>query len=272
MTDRRQFLRAAAGGMCLAGLGWKKLGAVGVQLYTVRRELGQDFEGTLGKIAAIGFREVEFAGYYDRTPEQVKATLDKLKLTAPSAHVPVAGLRDELAKHLAAAKVIGHHYLVCPWLAPEERKALSDYQQLAALLNRAGKACREAGLQLAYHNHDFEFMPLEGRLPFDLLLAETDPQLVKIELDLYWIAKANREPAAYFDKYPGRFELFHVKDMDKTPKQFFTEVGRGTIDFKAIFALGQKAGVKHYFVEQDESPAPLESLKTSFTYLQGLDY
>lgn len=284
MINRRTFLSTtvgtALGGLCLTSLGrasgkglMKKIDKVGVQLYTVRREMAKDFEGTLQQIAAIGYKEVEFAGYYNRSPREVKAVLDRYGLASPAAHIPVKSLREELEQTIEAAKVVGHRYLVCPFLAPNERKSLGDYKSLTALLNRVGESCRKAGLQLAYHNHDFEFAPLDGKLPFDLLLAETDPKLVKLELDLYWITKAKQSPAAYFNKYPGRFELFHVKDMDNTPKGSFTEVGRGVIDFKQIFAQSKKAGVKHYFVEQDETPSsPFESLKVSYAYLSRVEF
>ena len=246
---------------------------IGLQLYTVRKEMQEDFEGTLNRVAAVGFREVEFAGYFDRTPGQVKKALSDSGLKSPSAHVVLKTLSGELGKAIDAAKTIGHRYLVLGYLFPGERKSADDYRRLAALLNEAGESCRKAGLRLAYHNHDFEFATLDGQVPYDLLLKETDPGLVKLELDLYWISKAGRRPEEYFDKYPGRFELFHVKDMDGTPRRSFTEVGRGTIDFKRIFGRSGQAGVKHYFVEQDETPGPaLDSAKISYEYLRSLRF
>lgn len=250
-----------------------KLGKIGVQLYTVRNEMNKDFDGSLKKIAEIGYKQVEFAGYYNRTPQQVKTLLSQLGLESPSVHVPLADLRDNVAKAIDAAKTIGHRYLICPFLMPQERKTIDQYKQLAATLNKAGAECKKAGLQLAYHNHDFEFMPLEGKLPYDLLLAETDKNLVKLELDLYWIVKAKQDPIAWIDKHPGRFVAFHVKDKDATPKEFFTEVGRGTIQFKPIFAKAKKAGVDLFIVEQDQCPgSPFDSLKISYDYLKNLEY
>lgn len=287
MLNRRTFLRQAActaltsvgGAMVLneMNLGWTasaaKLGKIGVQLYTVRNEMSKDFEGSLKKIAEIGYKQVEFAGYYNRTPQQVKTLLGQLGLESPSVHVPLADLRDNVAKAIDAAKIIGHRYLICPFLMPQERKTLDQYKQLAATLNKAGAECKKAGLQLAYHNHDFEFMPLDGKLPYDLLLGETDKNLVKLELDLYWIIKAKQDPIAWIDKHPGRFVAFHVKDKDATPKEFFTEVGRGTIQFKPIFAKAKKAGVDLFIVEQDQCPgSPFDSLKISYDYLKNLEY
>lgn len=279
IVNRRRFLGTASlafvGSACLSSPVFavrKRLNKIGLQLYTLRKEMAEDFAGTLGKVAAVGYKEVEFAGYFDRKPQEVKATLDKLGLTAPSAHAPLASVDKDLQSVIETAKVIGHKYIVCPYLMPNERATLADYHKLGVIFNRAGEACRKAGIEFAYHNHDFEFVPLDGKMPYDLLLAETDPKLVKMELDLYWIVKAGQDPLAYMGNHPGRFPLVHVKDMDNTPKKAFTEVGRGTIDFKKIFAMSKKAGVRHYFVEQDQSNSPLESIKVSFDYLSKMNF
>jgi sugar phosphate isomerase/epimerase len=233
----------------------------------------KDFEGTLGKVAAIGFKEVEFAGYFNRTPTQVKAALSNSGLLSPATHVTLQTMRDGWQKAIESAKSIGHKYMVLAYLFPNERGSLDDYKKLVNLLNRAGEDCRKADLRLGYHNHDFEFEPKDGVVPYDLLLKETDRRLVKMEMDLYWIAKAGQQPEKYFAQYPGRFELFHVKDMDRTSKQSFTEVGRGVIDFKRIFRESKQAGVKHYFVEQDETPgSPFDSIKISYDYLRQLRF
>lgn len=282
MLNRRTFLRQTAcssvgGALALNLLQTEaqaaKLSKIGVQLYTVRGEMAKDFDGSLKKIADLGFKEVEFAGYYNRTPQQIKILLGQLGLDAPAAHVPLASLKNELDKTIETAKAIGHRYLICPYLMDNERKTLDQYKQHAALFNKAGEACKKAGIQFGYHNHDFEFFPIDGKLPFDLLLAETDKNLVKIELDLYWIVKANHDPLAYLGKHPDRFALFHVKEMDKTAKRGITEVGRGVIDFKTIFARAPKGAIKHYFVEQDTTPgSPFDSLKVSIDYLKNLEF
>ena len=279
MINRRGFLKSAAGGafagLCLPQMSFAmdRLNAIGLQLYTVRKDLEKDFEGTIGKVAAIGFKEVEFAGYYNRSAEQVKTILKANGLKAPSAHAVLKTLTDSLQKTIDDSAAIGHRYLICSYLFPQERKSLDDYKRYVDIFNRAGEACKKAGIQFGYHNHDFEFVPMDGVVPYDLILEKCDPGLVKMELDLYWITKAKQDPLKYFAAHPGRFVLFHVKDMDNTPKQFFTEVGRGVIDFKGIFAQGKKAGVKHYFVEQDECPGPpLESAKASIDYLKKLEF
>jgi sugar phosphate isomerase/epimerase len=282
--NRRAFLQQASCGavvgLCTARSGVRgaspakrRLSKIGLQLYTVRRELEKDFAGTLGKVSALGYLEVEFAGYFKHTPQEVRNTLARYQLSAPSAHITTAELRGNLQEAIDAAQVIGHQYLVCGYLPAEERRSLDDYQKLVELLNRAGERLRKVGIQFGYHNHDFEFVTMDGQLPYDMILAGTDPQLVKMEIDLYWITKGGQDPLKYFSLYPGRFPLIHVKDMDGTPKHFFTEVGQGTIDFRKIFAAAQKAGVQHYFVEQDETPAsPFSSIKLSMDYLKRLEF
>lgn len=283
MPTRREFVASALGGVGLLGLFFKservltkssrRIESIGLQLYTVREELENDFDSTLRKVAAIGYRKVEFAGYYNRTPSQVKQALNNAGLGSPSTHLSLQTIAHDLGRAIESAKVIGHRYLVLGYLEPKERKSLDDYKALADLLNRAGEECRKSELQFAYHNHDFEFASTNGQVPYDLLLRSTDRELVKMELDLYWITKARQQPEDYFVQYPGRFELLHIKDMDGTPKRSFTEVGKGTIDFKRILEQFRQAGVKHYFVEQDEvSGSPFESIKTSYEYLSKMRF
>jgi sugar phosphate isomerase/epimerase len=279
--NRRLFvnrLTLAAAGLGLYGphalaAGKGKLSRIGMQLYTVRRELEKDFGGTLRKVAALGYREVEFAGYFGHKPAEVKTLLQRLKLDAPAAHVQLSELRGDLRPVLDAARAIGHKYLLVAWLPPEERKTLDNYRRLADLFNEAGARMQREGFQFAYHNHDFEFAPLEGKIPYDLLLERTDPRAVKLEMDLYWTVKGGANPVEYFGRHPGRFHLLHVKDMDSTPRRFFADVGQGVIDFKSIFAESRKAGVRHYFVENDEpAGSPFDSLRVSFDYLRQLEF
>jgi sugar phosphate isomerase/epimerase len=272
--------RGAVGALCLMRPGLissavrrGKLRTIGAQLYTVRRELEKDFEGTLSRVAALGYREVEFAGYFNHKPEEVRRVLARHGLAAPAAHFQLAEWRGDLQPLIDAAHTIGHDYLLLAWTPPEVRKTLDDYRRLAELCNRAGERLHRAGLQFAYHNHDFEFAPVEGRIPYDLLLERTDPRLVKLEMDLYWIVKGGGRPVEYFERWPGRYPLLHVKDMDATAKRDFTEVGRGVIDFKTVFAHAGRAGVRHYFVEQDETPgSPFDSLKISIDNLRRLEF
>ncbi|QQS46082.1 MAG: sugar phosphate isomerase/epimerase [Acidobacteriota bacterium] len=275
--NRRNFLTTATGGALAAlapdAFSAERLNKIGVQLYTVRNEMAKDFDGSLRKIAGLGYKQVEFAGYYNRDPKQIRALLDSLGLEAPAAHVPLRDIRESLPRAIETARIIGHRYLICPYLMENERKTLDQYREYAALFNKAGEECRKAGIQFGYHNHDFEFMPIEGKMPFELLLAETNLKLVKIELDLYWTVKAGHKPIEFMKKHPGRFVAFHVKDMDASEKGFFTEVGRGVINFGEIFQAGRKAGVELFIVEQDQTPgSPFDSLKVSYDYLNNLSF
>jgi sugar phosphate isomerase/epimerase len=278
--DRRRFLLACALGGGLAGLarpaGARRLERVGLQLYTVRAELVRDVEATLARVAEIGFSEVELAGLAGLTPAAFAELLKRHGLAAPSGHTQLGELEgDRLEAQLEACATLGHRYLVCAWLAPDQRRSIDQYRAHAELFNRAGERCRSAGVRLAYHNHDFELAPPEGpdgdTVPLDVLLDRCDPQLVAFELDLYWITKGGGDPLAYFERWPGRFELFHVKDMDATEARSFTEVGAGVIDFERIFAHAGEAGVRHSFVEQDVVKGDLwQSLRTSYETVRAL--
>jgi len=277
MMNRRTFLKTSAGATLgslfvnsfPAHAGGKSLQKIGLQLYTIRDLMKKDFAGTLEKVAQAGYQEVEFAGYFDNKPEDVRKLLARLSLKAPSTHVPIEMLREKLDTVIQTAKAVGHQYIVCPWLAPADR-TLEKYKAHAALFNKVGEACQKAGIQFAYHNHDFEFETVDGKIPYDVLLAETDPKLVQMELDLFWIKKGGQDTLAYFAKHPGRFPLCHVKDM--TDDQKMVDVGQGKIDFAAIFAQAKQAGLKHYFVEHDNPDDPLQSITASCRYLKSLKF
>lgn len=247
------------------------LDAIGLQLYTVRRPLHADFEATLAKVAAVGYDAVEFAGYFDRPPREIRRILDEHGLRAPSAHVPKSALADRADGIFEAASVLGHRYLVVPWIDAAERATLDGWRRVAQDLNRIGERCRAAGLQLAYHNHDFEFAPIDGTVPYDLLLAETDPGLVQLEVDLYWMTRGGRDPVDYFARYPGRTRLLHVKDSAGPPAHRMVDVGRGVIDFPRILARREQAGVRHLFVEHDQPADPFATIRASYRYLKGLE-
>jgi sugar phosphate isomerase/epimerase len=284
-VNRRTFLGTmAAAALAGRGTAAASIPQVGMQLYTVRTELEKDFAGTLAKVAAIGYKEVEFAGYFNHSPEQVRDLLKANGLTAPSAHVDYASLGDKWPAVLDAAHTMGHAYLVNPWIDPPMREKPGVWKQIAETYNRAGEASKKAGIQFAYHNHNFEFAPVDGKLPYDLLLEACDPALVKMELDLCWITAAGKDPLDYFKRYPGRFPMVHVKGLSKltpggaaTPIDQLlpniTDVGRSdVIDWKRIFAHSSEAGIKHYFVEHDVTKAPFETLATSYAYLRSLQF
>jgi sugar phosphate isomerase/epimerase len=276
MMNRRTFLKSAAA----VAIGWRAASAdsdrrvqrIGLQLYTVREQMQQDFEGSLAKVAAVGYQEVEFAGYFGCTPEQVRSLVDRHRLVPVSAHIPLAQIRTNWEEVLEAACIIGHDYVVCPWVDEAERRTLDDWKRHAELFNRAGEASQRHAIHFAYHNHDFEFDPIQGKLPYDLLLAETDPKLVKFEMDLYWITKGRQDPLAYFARHPGRFPMVHVKDMDKASGRSFADLGKGTIDFRRIFAQSAQAGIEHYFVEHDQPASAFDSIRISYEYLKRMRF
>lgn len=290
MTSRRAFVKSAAllsaGALVSPTLLAAPKQYIGLQLYTVREAMQQDPTGTLAKVAKIGYNSVEGATYtgsqkfYGMTPAEFAQVLKQNGLIMPSSHYrlgeeqdkgqPVQGTIlhgwDQAVDDAAQA---GVKYMVCAYLAEAERGTLDHYKYIAEQLNKAGERCKKAGIQLCYHNHDFEFAAQDGKLPYDLLLSGTDKNLVKMELDLYWATKAGQDPVALFKKHPGRFPLWHIKDMDKTAARNFTEVGNGSIDFKRIFAQAKLAGMKYFFVEQDRTPgSPFDSIQQSIAYLK----
>jgi sugar phosphate isomerase/epimerase len=282
--------RAAAG--IPAGLGNR----IGVQLYSVRDRMEKDFTGTLESVAKIGFKEVEFAGYFNNSPDQVRALLDRLGLRAPSSHIPLDDISKDIPGQVKAAKTIGLEYITVPALfQPLMGKVTPDFwPKTAAEFNRVGKALKAEGIGFAYHNHSFEFDKLpDGRTGYEVLLSETDPAYVNFELDLLWATVAGQDPVAMFQKNPGRFPMWHVKDVkgidaaraaiastegstiQKLQKVggSLAAVGTGDIDFKRIFAAANVSGMKHFFVENDAAPQTASSLadiETSFRNLRQL--
>lgn len=289
MITRRSFIQTSsilsAGFLMAPSCGKSKGSLIGLQLYTVRDAMEKDPAGTLARVAKIGFTSVEGATYtgsqkfYGMSPSAFAKLLKENGLVIPSSHYrlgeetnngsAVEGtILHNWDKAVDDAAEAGVKYMVCAYLSVDERKGTDHYKYVADQLNTAGERCKKAGLQLCYHNHDFEFIPQDNVLPYDILLS-ADKDLVKMEVDLYWVTKAGRDPIALFDQHPGRFPLWHVKDMDNTDKKDFTEVGNGVIDFKRIFAQSGKAGMQYFFVEQDKCPgSPFDSITKSIAYIK----
>ncbi|MBC7919922.1 MAG: sugar phosphate isomerase/epimerase [Ferruginibacter sp.] len=288
-VTRQQFLRAST--LVLTAPLLTKLDAfgkspakTGLQLYTLRNELPKDLMGTLQKVAAIGYREVELFGYTDgkffgKSPKEFRSILKGLGLSAPSGHYTTGNtnptvkgtLKNDWDRAVAHAAEVGQKYMVCAFLFPDERTKLDDYKRHVELLSKSAEVCRKGGIQFAYHNHAFEFEPLEGQVPYEMILKETDPKLVKMELDLYWVSYAGKDPVKLFQENPGRFPMWHVKDMEKSAERSFAEVGTGSIDFQRIFDAQKTAGLLHFFVEQDVCKRPpLESIRISYQNLKKL--
>jgi sugar phosphate isomerase/epimerase len=287
--NRRTFLGTITAGSILASrVSWAsaehKVDPIGVQLYTVRESMKKDTPGTIAKVAQVGYKEVEFAGYFDHSPKEIRSILDQNGLKAPSAHIEYSVLDEKWPGVLEAAQVVGHQYIVCPWIEDEVRKQ-NRWKEAAAKFNKAADASKKAGIQFAYHNHHFEFVKVDGKDAYDILLEETDPKLVQMEMDLCWMNIAGQDPIKYFDRYPGRFPMVHVKDVKKIPRKQddnpvnfdnvfpeMTSVGNGVIDFKKIFAQSDKAGIKHYFVENDYPKSEFEDIRASYEYLHKLKF
>lgn len=275
--SRREFVRlsGAAGfgaalpfpiGRSRAG----KLKRIGIQLYTVRQALDADFAGTLQRLAAIGYQEVEFAWNRGTSPSETKELLRATGLTAPAAHLSVEDFESGWDATVAATQTIGIENLVLAWIDADQRKTLGDYHQWAERFNRYGTAARTAGLTFAYHNHAAELTPIDGKIPYEILLSETDPATVGFEMDVYWILEGGGDPLGYFAKWPGRFPMLHVKG--RAADRAMVDVGAGTVDWEAIFAHAKRAGVRHSFVEHDDAPDPFASAAASYSYLRKLRF
>ncbi|WP_413670588.1 sugar phosphate isomerase/epimerase family protein [Mucilaginibacter sp. Mucisp86] len=290
MITRRSFLKTSAllsaGLLAAPNLFAYDKKYIGLQLYTVRDAMAADPVAALAKVAKAGFTSVEGATYtgtelfYGMRPGDFANVLKQNGLIMPSAHYRLGEelvngehqkgtIMNDWKKAVDDAAEAGVQYMVCAYLSQSERGDLDHYKNVANMLDIAGETCKGAGIQLCYHNHDFEFIQENGKYPYEILLENTDKDMVKMEMDLYWVTKANQDPIALIDKHPGRFPLWHVKDMDKTPEKKFTEVGNGTIDFKKIFTQAKKSGLKYFFVEQDVCPGdPFDSISQSISYIK----
>lgn len=267
---------------------------IGLQLYTLRDRLRMDKEGTsyfdrndikdiMGSVAEVGFKELECFDYKDGSIFNIPyvefdTMIRDMGMKITSGHYGLGvGLRDKPSTIVNGwqaavedANRIGQESMVVAYLENSERKSIDDYKKVCELLNVANETCKSAGIKLQYHNHEFEFETLEGQIPYDVMLSELDPS-IPMELDLYWITFAGKDPFAYFSKYPGRFEQWHIKDMNKSNPKLQTDVGTGSIDFKAIFAKAELAGMKHYYLEQENyDVSPMDSIRNGYKYLEVL--
>ncbi|TXK77378.1 sugar phosphate isomerase/epimerase [Paenibacillus sp. N3.4] len=251
---------------------------VGLQLYTLREETKEDFLGTLHKVAAMGYKAVEFAGYGDVPAKEMKKVLDDLDLTASSSHT--IGLKFDmdmkeifalLDKQMEYNLTIGSHYLISSWSKIAMMNSKEEIGVFAAKLRAVGERCKQIGLQYCYHNHDFEFVKVDDQYKLDVLYNAVEADLLQAELDLYWVQKGGLDPKTYLQSFKGRCPLVHVKDMADDAEQSFAEVGHGIIDYPSIFAVAAEVGVKYYIIEQDICKRPpLESVKMSIDYLKSL--
>ncbi len=287
MNDRRDFLKAgsimAAAALMtpFTSFGKKQLARIalnspsgkkkiGVQIYSVRDALKEDFEGSVKKIGEMGFAYIEAFGLdldgklYGMAPSEYKKIVEDNGMKVISSHASYF-TKDKAAKVIEASQEVGLEYMFVPWLNQEFR---NDYMKVAETLNEVGAEFKKAGIKFGYHNHDFEFEKVGNKYALEVLLENTDPDLVCFELDLYWVVKTGADPLALINKYPGRFHSYHVKDANKALDQ--TTVGTGIIDFKTLLAEKKKAGLQYYFVEDERTETPFENIKGAIDYLNKL--
>jgi sugar phosphate isomerase/epimerase len=304
-VNRREFLATSAAGLTAAAAApfTSRLWAnplrlpVGLALYTVRNQFLQDPKGTLAQVAAIGYQEVEISPFPKMAPGDLKQAVAAAGLKAPSGHTDAQHLKGDVAPLIETFNEAGLQYMICAFPAtrpgapapppriPGQRFdpnfSEDDYKWMAETFNQFGEKCQKAGIQFGYHNHNLDFKVFDGRPALDMLLAATDPKLVQVEMDCYWVLRAGKDPVDYLKRYPGRIPILHIKDMkpglapttsiSEGGGDGFTEVGKGWIDWKHIFEAAPEGGVKHYFVEQDKCPGPpMDSAKISYEYLKNL--
>jgi sugar phosphate isomerase/epimerase len=251
----------------------RKLDRIGLAVLTVNTLSSRDYEGTMRKVAEIGYRDVDMYIYESRRePIETRRLLDRVGLACTSARIASPALYRGWDRFLDAANTLGARWITLANVTYEERLHLRDWQELADVLNKAGEAARSRGLTLCYHSHSFELEPLEGKVPLDLLLASTDPTLVKLQMDVYWMTHGGRDPAAEIRRLGSRVATLHLKDMDRTPARGITSVGSGKIDFARILAAAADAKVANYYVEEDAPREPLAAIRASYANLARLDY
>ena len=273
--DRRRFILAAA--FLAAGCSRKadpmaapvtETAPLGLQLYTVRDLMAEDVAATLALVAEAGYGEVEFAGYFDIEPAGIRRLVADAGLTAPSAHIGYGEFEADANRVIDLAAAVGHEFVVIPAMPGDRRATLDDYRRHADNFNRWSEACAAAGLRFGYHNHEFEFGEIDGVIPYDLLLEETDPARVEMELDLAWARAGNADALAYFGTWPGRFPLCHIKDLDANGEE--ANIGDGDVAFASIFAQAEKAGLEHGFVERDHPADARRSIRRNYDAIHAL--
>ncbi len=302
-ATRRQLIRALGAltaaaplAACVNPPAPRRLDRFGLQLSTLTPLLLADFPGTLRAVAAIGYRQVEFSamGFLGREVAEVQALLQETALEAPVGRIsPVlppefftldrpaqmrlfgersgpAYLLDNVRAGIASARRLGQRDLVLPAMMPDQFATLSDVDRNIALMRQAGEICAAEGLRFGYHNHDWELKPIDGVVPWERMIEETDPAQVTFQLDAYWVVKGGGDLQGYLQRYPGRFSSCHMKDIDEGGD--FADVGDGTIDFPAFTRAAIAAGAQHFFVERDRPPQPMQSARRSYAYLSQMTF
>lgn len=319
--DRRIFLKntalALAAGAIVPTAAFgiqpkKKMDNLGVALFTLPKSLSTDFEGTLKMVADIGYKELEFfgpyefsdnaakegwkmaanalgfsgSGYFGNSPKQTKEILDRYGLTAPSIHIDLPTLQNNMEKVAEAAHIVGHNYVGIAMIPDDMRGSLDDYKRTIEIFNKVGESAKKNDLTFFYHNHGYGHQPLEGTVPFQMILDETDDDLVKMQMDVFWFTAAGLDPKKMLADNPGRFELLHLKDMREKKTfsgdggdmqqwmglfPYLADAGAGILDLEGILTQAKKSGTKHFFLEKDMTPEPKQALQISYNHLSELN-
>lgn len=277
MKTRRHFLKTAGafalGSMILPEFSFAlaKIKNPGIQLYSVRAEMLADAKGTLKQLAALGIKQIESASsakgnYYGLSGKEMKEACKELDMTLRSGHVAINSKWPQTMEEAAEA---GQEYLICSSM-PKSGQTIDNYKRTAEIFNKSGEECRKLGIKFGYHNHDYEFDKVDGQVLYEVLMDNTDPKLVHMELDLGWVVASGNDPFEYFKKYKGRFPLWHLKDMD-LQKKHSTEFGKGGLDIPKLLKHQKESGLKYFFIEQEEyAKTPMESIKYDMDYLERI--
>jgi len=277
---RRDFLAAAAGAIAgfKVGTAFSQTGKsgtldrIGLNLNTVRDRMSRSVSKTLATVAKAGYREVEFAGYFNTPVVEIRKMLDDNGLTSPSSYVQMADIGMMLGKFIDEAGTLGQKYLTVAWIDAPERTA-DGYRRVADRFNAAGLTARGDKMQIAYHNNAYEFTPFRGGITgYEILLRQCDPLNVAMEADVFWMRQAKQDPLAWFSKYPGRFHLLHMKDIGPLPKAQMLDVGKGAIDWRTLLSRSKAAGVKHFLVENEQTKEPASSIRGSYRFLKSVRF
>jgi len=288
--QRRQFLKISAAlgsGLVLTSVSNQLIGCspsrhmdisknFGLQLWTIREDMARDPRGTLTQVASFGYKQVEgFEGpkgiFWGMKNTEFKKLMDDLGMSFIASHCDI---NKDFDRKAAEAAEIGMKYLICPYLGPQ--KSIDDFKRFAATFNERGATCKKNGIRFGYHNHDYGFIPLQGQMPQHILMDNTDKDLVDFEMDIYWVVTAGQDPMAWFNQYPDRFRLGHVKDRRKgataADRDASVVLGTGSIDFKKLLADAQKKGLRYFIVEQElyEGTTPIEAARADAAYMKGL--
>ncbi len=283
---RRDFLKDTTMSLCamaMPELDFKRKSKIGLNLFVLQDLMRASVEKTLADITKVGYKDIESTGYFDglfynQKPANFRRFLINEGLTMRSGHIQLGSeysedkgtIYNDWERAIADAAAVGQSYMVLGWIAPEFRRNINDYKKLAHQLNICGEECQKYGIKLLYRNHDFEFVKQETLEPYEILMRYTEPDFVGFELDTYWMLKADVRIASTIEKYKGRFPLIHLADIDHTPEKNSIELGKGSLDIKGILALQKMAGTERFYVGQEISKKPLESIETNLKYLRQI--